>query len=64
MAKVEPLSHSKVRFRALIPDSRRAPSSRHGDDLFVELALRFGALTGIDLGDEASGHPSDRKTCK
>src|SRR5882724_2940663 len=41
---------------ALIPDGCRAASSSHGDDLFVELALRFSALTGIDLGDIGVGH--------
>src|ERR1700752_1558730 len=42
--------------RALIPDSRRAASRGHGDDLFIKLALRFSAFTRIDLGDIGVGY--------
>src|SRR5438093_6370979 len=42
--------------RALIPDARRAASSSNGDDLFIELALRFNALAGIDLRDISVSH--------
>jgi hypothetical protein len=42
--------------RALIPDGGRAASSGYGDDLFVELALRFCALARIDFGDISVGH--------
>src|SRR5207244_12192828 len=42
--------------RALIPDARRAAPSSNGDDLFIELALRFNALAGIDLRDISVSH--------
>src|ERR671918_1660077 len=34
---------------AFIPDRRGAASGGNGDNLFVELALRFNTLAGIDL---------------
>jgi hypothetical protein len=42
--------------RAFVPHAGRAPASSDGDDFFIELTLRFGALSRIDLGDVGIGN--------
>src|SRR5215472_9279533 len=42
--------------RTLIPDGGRAAPGSNGDDLFIELALGFCLLAGIDLTDIGVRH--------